>query len=63
MSEPKKQPEPRTGLVCPACKQSTGVIENETPSVVVFVCGGVRPSVVDPRGDGAEALSQLLTSG
>jgi hypothetical protein len=46
----------RTGLVCPACKQSAGVIENTLPNVIVFV-QGVRPSLVNARSDRAEALA------
>lgn len=28
----------RTGVVCPACKERVGVIENMMPKVIVFLC-------------------------
>jgi uncharacterized protein YbaR (Trm112 family) len=29
---------PKTGLVCPACKQPVAVIENRLARMLVFVC-------------------------
>ena len=40
----------RTGLACPKCKQSAGVIEHQSPEVLVFKCQacGNRRWTYDP---------------
>jgi hypothetical protein len=47
-------PLPRTGLVCPACQEPVGIIENKLAKILVFLCPACGPRWSDDEPGAAK---------